>query len=97
MLLADAGLIVNCTGPLSSIRDNPDKLIAQMVADDLIRPDDLDLGIQVDESDRLIGVDNAYAIGAITKGRYWEITAVPDLRAGAAGGFRRWNCDCDDY
>lgn len=80
----DAGLIINCTGPVSSVRANPDKLIAQMAADELIRADDLDLGIVVDETDRPTGLDDAYAIGPITKGRYWEITAVPDLRVKAA-------------
>jgi uncharacterized NAD(P)/FAD-binding protein YdhS len=80
----EAGLVINCTGPLSSIRDNPDRLVRQMVADGLMRPDVLDLGVEVRADGTLAGSDRAYGIGPITRGHYWEITAVPDLRVKAA-------------
>jgi uncharacterized NAD(P)/FAD-binding protein YdhS len=80
----EAGLVINCTGPLSSIRDNPDRLVRQMVADGLMRPDALDLGVEVRTDGTLSGCDRAYGIGPITRGHYWEITAVPDLRVKAA-------------
>ena len=80
----DAGLVINCTGPVCALHDNSDRLIAQMIADDLIRADALQLGIEVDETDRLPGLADAFAIGPIAKGRYWEMTAVPDLRVKAA-------------
>lgn len=80
----EAGLIINCTGPRCSIRGSADPLIRQMVTDKLMQPDELDLGVQIDDADRLAGFEDAYAIGTITRGRYWEITSVPDLRVKAA-------------
>jgi uncharacterized NAD(P)/FAD-binding protein YdhS len=80
----DAGLVINCTGPLSSVRSSKDPLVRQMVLNDLIRPDALDLGVEVDDDHRLAGCTNAFAIGPMTRGRYWEITAVPDIRVQAA-------------
>ncbi len=48
----------------------------------------LGLGIMVDETSRLIGRDgqpqhNIHVVGALTAGRFWEITAVPDIRVQA--------------
>jgi uncharacterized NAD(P)/FAD-binding protein YdhS len=47
------------------------------------------LGLDVDASGRLIGANGAahdrlYAVGPITRGAFWEITAVPDIRLQAA-------------
>jgi uncharacterized NAD(P)/FAD-binding protein YdhS len=78
------GLVINCTGPLSNLRHDPNRLITQMLADGLLQVDGLNLGAAVDENDRLVGFLDAYAIGPIARGRYWEITAVPDLRTKAA-------------
>jgi uncharacterized NAD(P)/FAD-binding protein YdhS len=79
----DVGLVINCTGPLSRLRDNLDPLVVQMLSDELMRPDELELGAEIDAQDRLAGLANAYAIGPLARGRYWEITAVPDLRTKA--------------
>ncbi len=84
MVEVEAGLVLNCTGPSHGLRDQGDRLIAQMHAGGLVRPDALGLGIEIDSSDRISGADHAYAIGPITRGRYWEIIAVPDLREKAA-------------
>ena len=54
----------------------------------LIRIDELGLGIVVDKTSRVLGDTqrtNAalFAVGALTAGQFWEITAVPDIRVQA--------------
>jgi uncharacterized NAD(P)/FAD-binding protein YdhS len=54
----------------------------------LARPDQLRLGLEVDEHSRALSQDgrihlNLFALGALTKGRWWEVTAVPEIRAQA--------------
>lgn len=77
--------IVNCTGPQGDVTRSEQPIIAQLRARGLIRPDALRLGIDVDDQLRAIGTDGSshprlYAIGPITRGSFWEIVAVPDLR-----------------
>jgi uncharacterized NAD(P)/FAD-binding protein YdhS len=76
--------MLNCTGPLGTISRTKDPMLAQMLADELIKPDDLGIALDVDDRSRLIGADHAWAMGPMTKGRYWEIIAVPDIRGQAA-------------
>jgi len=42
------------------------------------------MGIAVDERSRAVGADRLWALGPLTKGRFWEIVAVPDIRVQAA-------------
>ena len=42
--------------------------------------DRLGMGLEVDERSRLDGAPRAWAVGPLTKGRFWEIVAVPDIR-----------------
>lgn len=72
------GLFINCTGPLSNYGD--DDLLSRMAADGLLQADGLDMGIAVTEGDLIEGLESAYAIGTMTRGTHWEVTAVPDLR-----------------
>ena len=48
------------------------------------RPDHLGIGLEVDEHSRVAGGERLWALGPLTKGRYWEIIAVPDIREQAA-------------
>lgn len=77
-------LVVNCTGPLGSISTGSDPLISDMIARGLVRPDALDLALEVDDGSRLVGPKRAWAVGPLSKGRFWEITAVPDIRGQVA-------------
>lgn len=77
-------LVVNCTGPLGSISASPDPLIKSLFEQGLARPDALDLGLNVDEKSRVEGADRAWAVGPLSKGKFWEITAVPDIRGQVA-------------
>ena len=74
----------NCTGPLGSIGRTTDPLLAQMLADGAIRADELGIGLDVDEHSRAAGAQRLWALGPLTKGRFWEIVAVPDIRVQAA-------------
>jgi uncharacterized NAD(P)/FAD-binding protein YdhS len=72
----------NCTGPLHSIARSKDALLRSLLDQGRIRPDDLGIGLDVDETNR-VG-EHLWAMGPLTKGRYWEIIAVPDIREQAA-------------
>jgi uncharacterized NAD(P)/FAD-binding protein YdhS len=76
--------MINCTGPLGTISRTRDPLLKGMLADGLIRPDKLGIALDVDERSRVAGSNRAWAMGPLTKGRYWEIIAVPDIRGQAA-------------
>lgn len=89
-------LIINCTGPLGDIGRSREPLIVDMLAQGLATPDPLGLGVAIDEESGLKGAAGSggglYAIGPLTRGAFWEITAVPDLRGQAlelAGGLAR--------
>ena len=72
----------NCTGPLHSIEHTRDPLLRSLLEGGSARPDDLGIGLQVDEKSR--AGERLWALGPLTKGRYWEIIAVPDIRDQAA-------------
>ena len=74
--------VVNCTGPLGAMVRTENPILRQMLDDRLIAVDPLGIGLDVDERDRAgAGV---WALGPMTKGKYWEIIAVPDIRGQAA-------------
>jgi uncharacterized NAD(P)/FAD-binding protein YdhS len=84
----EAARIVNCTGPELDIVRAGEPLLEALLASGRIRPDPLRIGIDVDQECRTIGADGApsdslYAIGPVTRGRFWESVAVPDIRVQA--------------
>jgi uncharacterized NAD(P)/FAD-binding protein YdhS len=74
----------NCTGPLHSIARTRDPLLRSLIDAGCVREDQLGIGIAVDEQSRAEGGERLWALGPLTKGRYWEIIAVPDIREQAA-------------
>ena len=78
------GYAFNSTGPLHAMGRTRDPMLRQMLDDQLIRPDALGVGLDVDERSRVAGSERAWAMGPLTKGRYWEIIAVPDISGQAA-------------
>ena len=73
-------IAVNCTGPLGSMSRSKEDLLQSLFEAGLVRPDKLDLGLEVDGHSRVAGSQRAWALGPMTKGAFWEITAVPDIR-----------------
>jgi uncharacterized NAD(P)/FAD-binding protein YdhS len=74
----------NCTGPLHAIDRTRDPLLRSLLDAGAARPDQLDIGLEVDPQSRVAGGERLWALGPLTKGRYWEIIAVPDIREQAA-------------
>jgi uncharacterized NAD(P)/FAD-binding protein YdhS len=65
-------------------------LVSQLLSEGLARPHPNGYGFDLDEQSRIIGSSGSaqpgiYAIGPITQGAFWESTAVPEIRARAAG------------
>ena len=79
------GLVINCTGPLHAMSRTANPLLRSLIDGGAARPDVLDIGLEVGEGARVAGSDRLWAMSTLTKGRYWEITAVPDIRVQAAG------------
>jgi uncharacterized NAD(P)/FAD-binding protein YdhS len=78
------GYIFNCTGPLHDIGRTGDPLLRQLQDDRLAEPDELGIGLRVDQRSRVQPSERLWALGTLTKGRYWEMIAVPDIREQAA-------------
>ena len=77
--------IINCTGPQGDLLATDEPLLRSLLERGLIRPDPLRIGIDVDELSRAIGRNGSaqpwlLALGPITRGAFWEIVAVPDIR-----------------
>lgn len=72
----------NCTGPLHSIARSRDPLLRSLLDAGQVRPDHLGIGLEIDGTCR--AGEHLWAMGPLTKGRYWEIIAVPDICEQAA-------------
>jgi uncharacterized NAD(P)/FAD-binding protein YdhS len=53
-----------------------------------VRPDELQLGLDVDDNSRVIAGrgqthQSLFALGGLTKGRWWKVTAISELRTQA--------------
>ncbi|MBB5714072.1 FAD/NAD(P)-binding protein [Sphingomonas aerophila] len=77
--------IVNCTGPQGDLLRSTEPLLARLTERGVIRPDEARLGIDVDQGAHTVSADGKandwlYALGPMTRGAFWEIVAVPDIR-----------------
>ena len=77
--------IVNCTGPQADLSRAGEPLLDSLLAAGRIRSDACRIGIDVDEEFRTFDSAGApsptlYTIGPMTRGTFWEIVAVPDIR-----------------
>ena len=72
-------------GPQSDVARTDEPLLQHLACRGILRPDTTHLGIDVDAQSRDIGAsgetsDRLLAIGPMTRGAFWEIVAVPDIR-----------------
>ena len=80
-----AGRVINCAGPDADYSRIRDPLVRCLLAKGVVRPDSLCLGLDVTANCALLGRDGSisrrlFAVGPVTKGTFWEMTAVPDIR-----------------
>lgn len=88
--------IINCTGPQGDLSRTGEPVLRALVERGVIRPDAARLGIDVDDQMRTLAADGAAndricAIGPMTRGAFWEIVAVPDIRTQAWTLARRFS------
>ena len=81
--------VVNCTGPSSDVRRLGDRLLDALTARGFAVPDPLRLGLEVSEDLALLDSGGKpstflFLVGPLLKARFWEATAVPELRQHAA-------------
>lgn len=81
----DVARIVNGTGPQGDLTRTQEPLLRNLVQRGLIRPDPLHIGIDVDQNSRAVATDGSVSdrllvLGPMTRGAFWEIVAVPDIR-----------------
>jgi uncharacterized NAD(P)/FAD-binding protein YdhS len=81
----DAARVINCAGPGADYDRISDPLIRSLLQDGSVRPDALRLGLDVTTNCALLNKEGAisrrlFAVGPVTKGTFWEMTAVPDIR-----------------
>ena len=80
-----AAMVINCTGPNGDLAAAGDPLVSGLSEAGVIRSDACRLGVDVDANARLVRRDGGvnetlFAVGPITRGAFWEITSVPDIR-----------------
>lgn len=97
----DFGAVINCTGPEGNVRALDDPLISRLIGDGLVRPDPLGLGLDVNDSLALLRADGTphpalALVGPLLRGRFWEATAVPELRQHAAQVASRLRAELTD-
>ncbi|MBL4886072.1 MAG: FAD/NAD(P)-binding protein [Planctomycetaceae bacterium] len=81
-------LVVNCTGPQLRYSTCDVPLTQNLLKRGLVQPDELDMGVTVDDDFRIMEPDGKaskilYAIGPLLRGSLWESIAVPELRGQA--------------
>jgi len=82
--------VINCTGPRSDYSKYQHPLLVNLLARGLIDHDPLALGIRATARGEVLHyrggvVGWLHTIGAPLKGDLWECTAIPEIRAQAAG------------
>jgi uncharacterized NAD(P)/FAD-binding protein YdhS len=84
-----AGRLINCTGPASDITTTADPLLRHLLDPGLARPDPLRLGPDTGARGALRDADgrpasDLFALGPPMRGRWYETTAIPEIRDQAA-------------
>ena len=77
--------VINCSGPQTNYAHNRDPLIKDMLARGFVRTDPLGVGLDASEQGALLSSrgttsSRLFAVGPVTRGTFWEIVAVPDIR-----------------
>ena len=84
-LTLNAQRVLDCTALTPDLSKLELPLLRDLIAGGAARADALGLGLDVTTTGALIGANgkpakDLFAVGPITRGTFWEITAVPDIR-----------------
>jgi uncharacterized NAD(P)/FAD-binding protein YdhS len=85
-----AAAAVNCTGPTGRVPGSDSALLDDVVRRGLARPHPLGLGLDTAAGGAVLEAsgrrsERLFAIGPLRRGELWETTAIPEIRAQAAG------------
>jgi uncharacterized NAD(P)/FAD-binding protein YdhS len=85
--LSGYAAVINCAGP-GKLPASANPLVAELLADGLVRVGPHELGLDIDGAGRLVGADGRpqqglWLVGPLRRGARWETTAVPEIRAQA--------------
>jgi uncharacterized NAD(P)/FAD-binding protein YdhS len=86
--------IVTCVGVGVPPQDSANPVLRNLLRDGLIRPDPIGIGLDVAVDCAVIGragiaSERIFAMGPLTRGRFWESTAIPDIRVQCAAMAQR--------
>jgi uncharacterized NAD(P)/FAD-binding protein YdhS len=81
-------VLIRATGLDTDVANTPEPLVRQLHNDGWLSADPLGLGFKCDGAFGLLNrlnrrAEGLYALGPLLRGEYWEMTAVPELRAAA--------------
>ncbi len=81
----DVARVYDCGGVTVDVATSSNPVIRDLIANGLGRPDPLHIGLDVDEHCLVIDgrgkrSNHLLAVGPLTRGRFFEIEAVPDIR-----------------
>jgi uncharacterized NAD(P)/FAD-binding protein YdhS len=81
--------VVECVGVAVAPRDSANPVLQDLLEHGLIRPDPIGIGLDVTPDCAVIDRSSKpsaklFAIGPLTRGRFWEIVAIPDIRVQCA-------------
>lgn len=81
--------VYDCGGVSVDVRASANSILRQLIREGTARPDALSIGLDVDERCALIAADGKVSrrvrvVGPLTRGRFFEIEAVPDIRVQCA-------------
>jgi uncharacterized NAD(P)/FAD-binding protein YdhS len=77
--------VLLCTGPVSDLRQNESELWKNLIADQLVEPDELGLGLESDPDHRVDagGRGALWALGGLLRPRHFESTSASELTSQA--------------
>jgi uncharacterized NAD(P)/FAD-binding protein YdhS len=87
--IMDVARIYDCGGVSVDVRASANPIIRHLIQTEAARPDAMHIGLDVDENCALITADGTAStrirvVGPLTRGRYFEIEAIPDIRVQCA-------------
>lgn len=87
--IVEIARVYDCGGVTVDVRASTNPVIRNLIQTGAARPDIMHIGIDVDDNCALVSADGAVSqrvrvVGPLTRGRYFEIEAIPDIRVQCA-------------